>query len=341
MAGCRVFGYQYHSWDQSKKTLVTTRQFAWTIELTYMASTSLIKISILCFYRRLANGAISPTFLYWVQGVIAFVILYFFGFFIAIIFTCTPIEGYWRRYDLMWRLQNEMTCRNEGALIVVVVVVSTLQDLVICALPIFLVWNLQIPRRQKAALIAIFAMGLLTCVCGIMRTYYAIYLYYFTYDITWYAYYGWIWTALEAQLGVVCASAPALKVFFKRYFNFSANRSGLSNSKSSEKNSSKYGKMSPGNSLGLSGGTSTTDTMWKPEPIPLNEIMVSTGMSVVHEDQDDTASQGSSSSTRNLTALPVPVPSPTDSNLGWLGSQTICTAFRSRSHDIERDAGRI
>jgi hypothetical protein len=134
---------------------------AWTIELTYMASTSLIKISILCFYRRLANGAIGRTFVYWVWGSIAFVIIYFISFTLAIVFTCTPVEGYWRMFDIMWRLQNEMTCRNEGAMIVGVVVVSTVQDFVICALPIFLVWNLQIPKRQKAALIAIFAMGLL------------------------------------------------------------------------------------------------------------------------------------------------------------------------------------
>ena len=33
-----------------------------------------------------------------------------------------------------------------------------------------------------------------------MRTYYAIYVYFFTYDITWYAYYGWVWTAIESDL---------------------------------------------------------------------------------------------------------------------------------------------
>jgi hypothetical protein len=134
---------------------------AWTIELTYLASTSLIKISILCFYRRLASGSISRTFVYWVWGSIAFVIAYFVAFGFAVIFTCSPVQGYWRMLDISWRLQNKLQCHNEGATIVAVVVVSTVQDLVICALPIFLVWNLQIPRRQKAALIAIFAMGLL------------------------------------------------------------------------------------------------------------------------------------------------------------------------------------
>jgi hypothetical protein len=181
-----------------------------------------------------------------------------------------------------------------------------------------------------------------------MRTYYAIYVYYFTYDITWYAYYGWIWTALEAQLGVVCASAPALKIFFNRYFNFGTNRSGLS--KGSGKKASEYGKASGGFSFGASVKPSYSETelhgKWEAEPVPLNQIQVSTGMDVVVEDRDDAASQSSSCSTRNLTALPIQHPSPDDSRQGWLGSRTVCTAFRpgvprSNSSDIERDAVKI
>jgi hypothetical protein len=174
-----------------------------------------------------------------------------------------------------------------------------------------------------------------------MRTYYAIYVYYFTYDITWYAYYGWIWTALEAQLGVVCASAPALKIFFRRYFNFSTNRSGLS--KDSGRKRSGYGKASPGNSMGLSFGTSILETKCESEPVPLNQIKISTGMDVVVEDRDDAASQGSSSSTRNLTALPIQTPPSSGSHEPWLGSRTVCTAFRPASgrttrvsSDVER-----
>ena len=134
---------------------------AWTIELTYLGSSSLIKISILCFYRRLSNRAIGRGFMYWVWGTMASVVAYFVSFTFAVVFTCNPVQGYWRMFDLMWRLQNEMKCHDEGPVIVAVVVVSTIQDFVIYGLPISLLWNLQIPRRQKAALIAIFAMGLL------------------------------------------------------------------------------------------------------------------------------------------------------------------------------------
>lgn len=182
-----------------------------------------------------------------------------------------------------------------------------------------------------------------------MRCYYAIYVYYFTYDITWYAYYGWIWTAIEADLGVMCASAPALKVFFRRYFNQFTNRSGMSGSNG--RKTPGYGKGSPGNSNGTSHGTSNLDnTKWEAYPVPLGRINVSTSMGVVVEERDDGASETSNCSTRNLTALPVAAPpSETSSKSEWIGSRTICAAFRpgskasrkkGNSRDIEREAGR-
>jgi hypothetical protein len=71
-----------------------------------------------------------------------------------------------------------VTCRNEGALIVACAAISLVQDLIICMLPVLLIWNLQISKRQKIGLFAIFGVGLITCICGILRTYYATKLYY-------------------------------------------------------------------------------------------------------------------------------------------------------------------
>ena len=131
------------------------------IEVSYLACSSLIKISILCFYKRITNGSITKTWLYWIWGSIAFVVIYFFVFTLTIVFSCSPVEGYWHYFDISWRMKHELKCHNEGAQIVAVVVISTLQDFFVCALPVFLIWNLQIPRRQKAALCAIFGLGLL------------------------------------------------------------------------------------------------------------------------------------------------------------------------------------
>ncbi|KAF2642029.1 hypothetical protein P280DRAFT_290946 [Massarina eburnea CBS 473.64] len=338
--GMRIYGFQWHAWDQTKLTYVTSRQLALAIEVNYLAATSLTKISILCFYRRMTNGTIRRKFIYWVWALIAFVVAYFISFSFAILFTCTPVEGNWRLFDMAWRLHNELKCHDEGVIIVVVVVISTLQDFIICALPVFLVWNLQMAKRQKVALIALFGMGLLTCVCGVMRTYFAIYVYYATYDTTWYAYYGWIWTSVEADLGVVCASAPALKFFFCRYFQINRTGYGSTGLLRSDygKQTTTYVNGSPGNSL----KTFDTSTLehGKGGAMPLDRIQVRTGMNVVVEDREDATSQVSDSSLRNLTILPLPSLSSNDRWPRW-GSRTTCeraSIHTTRERDVERNA---
>jgi hypothetical protein len=60
-----------------------------------------------------------------------------------------------------------------------------------------------------------------TCATGALRIHYAHRVYYYTklnpsptYDISWEALGSWVSTSLEANLAVICASAPALKVYW-------------------------------------------------------------------------------------------------------------------------------
>lgn len=167
-------------------TVVLTFQITFSIELNYLISTTLIKISILCFYRRM-TGSLKNAFVYWVWAAIISCVLYGLIFTFLIIFTCTPVVGYFRLFDMAWRLQNKLDCRDEGAMIITCAIVSTIQDFVICLLPIFLVWNLRMAKRQKAALCVIFGLGLITSVCGILRTYYATYVYYCKFNSSMYS----------------------------------------------------------------------------------------------------------------------------------------------------------
>jgi hypothetical protein len=54
------------------------------------------------------------------------------------------------------------------------------------------------------------------CVCAILRTIYIYRVYYNTYDMTWESQPAWMWLAIEAEIAIVCASAPSLRVFFKK-----------------------------------------------------------------------------------------------------------------------------
>ena len=130
-----------------------------SIEINYMICTTLIKISILYFYRRI-TASLTITFVYWVWGSIIFCVIYGVTFIPLIAFTCSPAHGFFHVFDIAWRFQNELTCRDEGAIIVAVAAISTVQDFIICLLPVFLIWNLQIPKTQKFALCGIFGLGL-------------------------------------------------------------------------------------------------------------------------------------------------------------------------------------
>lgn len=131
-----------------------------SIEINYMICTTLIKVSILCFYRRI-TASLTITFVYWVWGSIIFCVLYGITFIFIIAFTCHPAEGFFHIFDVAWRLQNALICRDEGAIIVAVAAISTVQDFIIALLPVFLIWKLRIPKAQKIAVCGIFGLGLM------------------------------------------------------------------------------------------------------------------------------------------------------------------------------------
>lgn len=330
------YGFQWHAWDQTKETLVTSREITMSIELNYVISTTLIKVAILLFYRRL-TGSLKGAFIYSIWGMIFFCVVPSIIFVFLIIFTCTPVVGTFRLFDITWMIKHggELTCRDEGAIIVSCAIVGSIQDLLICIMPAMLVWDLKMSTRQKTAVCAIFGVGMISCVCGILRSYYAAYVYYRTYDITWYAYHGWVWTALEADFGVMCASAPALKVFFKRYFNLSNITSAGSKSGTNQRSiplssrsrgfgvASALSKQSRGDQSGVF------------DDAPFQGIKVSQGLDIQVEERDD-CSQKSFGSTRNLTAKK------TSDEIGekdWkTGCRTVCAAVPHDSRNASKDS---
>ncbi|KAF2124732.1 hypothetical protein P153DRAFT_370646 [Dothidotthia symphoricarpi CBS 119687] len=334
----RKYGFQWHVWDQTAETRITSRKITMAIEMNYMICTTLVKVSILCFYRRI-TGALTNSFVYWVWGAIIFCVVYCVLFILLIAFNCTPAAGFFNLYNPVWVAQHEVHCRDEGALVVAATTISTVIDFMVGLLPVSLVWKIQISKRQKLALCGIFGVGVVTCVCGIMRTYYAIKVYYFSYDITWWGYHGWVWTSLEADLGVICASGPALKMFFLRYFrnpgssyyNASGRKTPGIGSQTYPKGSHLHSARSVGKPRVVTGDSNDSD-------VPMTSIKVSQGLDILVEDNWD---QKSDSSLRNLTLQH-------NATGKWPeGCRTVCEAWkpsspdqsRSRSEDTDLESG--
>lgn len=218
------------------------------IAALYIYGATLIKLSVLTFDRRLGVNKVTPKFLLAVRFAIFMVLFYCLVWTVLCFRQCTPFEAYWEQFNIPWRLEGHpFTCLDEGANTLSNTVFSTLCDFIAFLLPLSLLWRLQISKKQKLALGGVFSVGLLVCVVGIVRIVYITRLYYFTYDATWEAYHVYGATAFELLLATICASAPALKIFFRGLRgrdiggegNNNNNSSGNSNSNSNSKPDSK------------------------------------------------------------------------------------------------------
>ncbi|KAJ4340280.1 hypothetical protein N0V87_002572 [Didymella glomerata] len=72
--------------------------------------------------------------------------------------------------------------------------VNIFTDLMVAVIPVRGIWSLQIPKRQKTALLGILTIGWFVCIVSVLRVAPTAY-----------------WSNIEANLAIVCASLPALK----------------------------------------------------------------------------------------------------------------------------------
>lgn len=222
----RMFGFDRHLWDNMLATSLKGRKIVMAIEALYVISTGLTKVSILLFYRRLVSGTFSRVFVWTVRATIFSVFAYMLTFELTLIFGCRPIHAYWDQVNPIWRGLNEYKCLNEVATLYSANITSIVQDFLTFLMPLLLFWKLQLPVRQKVILGGIFSIGFFICIIGIIRIVYTENIYFKTYDVTWESEPLWYWTVAELHGAIMCASAPALKVFFKRFLRSNTTRGG-------------------------------------------------------------------------------------------------------------------
>lgn len=182
----------------------------------YISAATLVKISVLLFYRRL-SVKFSKLFLIATWIGIVYNILYFIAFGLALILICSPTYAYWKSFDFVWASFHKFRCNPEGVSLPASAAFSVLSDFYSTLLPVLLIFNLELPRKQKLALYALFALGFLAVVAGIVRTVLLYLLLNKDYDFMWVLWETWIWAIVEIYVAIFAASAPALKPFFRRF----------------------------------------------------------------------------------------------------------------------------
>ncbi|RFU34878.1 hypothetical protein B7463_g1456, partial [Scytalidium lignicola] len=164
-----------------------------------------IKTSILMFYTRIFRT--SRTFRRVALGAWIYTLLWAIAAFFSNMLQCLPVSFFWDKDQPGSCLPNALITigLTNGVL-------SFVGDLFILAMPVPMVWKLQIDKRRKLALIGIFLLGGFVCLASVLR--FIALLSINVKDITFTQVDPGIWTYLELGIGITSGNLPLLRPLF-------------------------------------------------------------------------------------------------------------------------------
>ncbi|KAI0140576.1 hypothetical protein BJ166DRAFT_604139 [Pestalotiopsis sp. NC0098] len=201
------FGYGQHGSNLQPDDKAQALKYFVLTQVTYKASINLTKSSILLLYTRIFSNI---RWFRWVCICLMITIaMYCAASLVVTIFQCTPVERAWDK-DI------QGTCIDNGKFWYANGGFSIATDLLILLLPMPLVYALQIPRVQKAALMLVFTLGIFVVITSCLR------LTTLnsqartpdpTFDIA-----STMWTTIEMNVAILCACLPQIRPLIVKFF---------------------------------------------------------------------------------------------------------------------------
>ncbi|OLN97091.1 hypothetical protein CCHL11_02148 [Colletotrichum chlorophyti] len=195
----------FPSRNLSNDNMINLLKNTLAIQVTYYVCVSTIKISILCMYLRFA---VSKTFHVLCVCTIVFHMLFFIICIGVTLGQCQPLHKMW---DLTPTVEG--VCINTTAFFYFTSGFNIVTDVWILILPIKTLTGILRPKREKVALGVIFGVGVFATITSIIRLH-TIYTYTLAEDSFRESILVNIWSIIEINIGIICASVPALKPLF-------------------------------------------------------------------------------------------------------------------------------
>ncbi|KAF7587861.1 hypothetical protein BBP40_006630 [Aspergillus hancockii] len=152
-------GQVYTDASVAQKKFIQYMQSEYAIPPLYAIDVTLVKMSILVFYRRLFPTA---PFQRINVGVIIFCIIWFVVAIIGDILYCIPVRQF-------WDATAHGSCFNFPIYFLAMELVDLLLDVVIIGLPMKTILGLQLSLRKRLALLGVFLLGAFVIVTGAVR----------------------------------------------------------------------------------------------------------------------------------------------------------------------------
>ncbi|KAF6825413.1 hypothetical protein CPLU01_10293 [Colletotrichum plurivorum] len=216
----------------SEENLIKFLQCLWATIPTYNLALLFCKLSIIFSYLRVFKVATTQKVC---KTMLAILAVYGAWTVFGSVFMCVPVSAFWN--DGTGKCMDRLAFWFSNAAL------NIATDIVIFAIPIPLIRSLQISRKQKIALIMVFAVGGFVCVTSMVRLK-SLYEISVSPDTARDGVSAAVWSGIEINVAIACASAPALKPLLVKAFPkllASTQRSGM-----------RYGQASGGMNAGES-----------------------------------------------------------------------------------------
>ncbi|KAF2751119.1 hypothetical protein M011DRAFT_473633 [Sporormia fimetaria CBS 119925] len=177
------------------------------IQCMYYVLIFSIKVSILFLYLRFAaNQTFARSCIATIHVLTVFTIISI----LICLLQCLPLRKMW---DVTSTIQGH--CINTTAFFYFTSSFNILTDIWILVLPIPTLLRIQRPTREKLGLLIVFSLGAFSCIASIVRLH-AIRIYTLSKDPFYDSVPINLWSMIEVNIGIWCASIPALKALVSR-----------------------------------------------------------------------------------------------------------------------------
>ncbi|KAI1428960.1 hypothetical protein F5Y12DRAFT_710511 [Xylaria sp. FL1777] len=168
---------------------------AFVSELTYAGVIVFVKLSILALYWRIFGGKpnIRRPIMTMATSVVAWGIT-----------VCIPLQGVWDK-------SIKAACNVDTEIAILITAIpNVILDFVLLLLPIPYVISLNLPKRQRTAIISIFLLGGFVCITSIVRLI-SIVPENILPDVSWTIIDRIIWSVVEAHFAIISACLPTMR----------------------------------------------------------------------------------------------------------------------------------
>lgn len=186
-------------------------QNLWISIFAYTAVLAGVQVSVIMFYMRIFGDA-HPRFRMLCMVIIGACLSTGVAAWIGSLFFCSSIPLFWH----LWDGEHAGNCRTAHAQIYATAGINIFLDLVILALPIPKLHDLNVSMARKVGLGATFLVGLVTTCASIVRLRYLI-TWGDTMNPTWDYNDTAIASTYECHLSIICACMPSMAGLWKRF----------------------------------------------------------------------------------------------------------------------------